>query len=293
MEKINLKAPAKINLFLRALRKRPDGYHDIDSLMQAVSLYDEITLEKSADIELECEGLGDVKPEANLAYKAAKLTAGLAYFPGVRITLKKNIPAGAGLGGGSSDAAFVIKGLIELYVLRLDKNELIRQAASLGADIPFFLGHGQARVSGKGDVIEDCFLPRNYKILIVKPPLAIATKEAYRALEIAEPRGFPLTKIDNFLFLKNRMTEADFIRLAKGFSNDFEEVVFRSHPELIQVKQILYEKGAFYSGLSGSGSAIFGLFPPNSNIEKISWLFPIEKVLIFMCKPVLLLKASS
>jgi 4-diphosphocytidyl-2-C-methyl-D-erythritol kinase len=141
-DKISLLAPAKINLYLHVLRKRPDGYHDIDTLMQTVSLYDELTIEPFDRIELYCDEITGIKPVDNLAFKAAVMLSEITEFAGAKITLKKHIPQGAGLGGGSADAAFVIRGLIELYSLTPDKAELKRRLASLGADIPFFLGTG-------------------------------------------------------------------------------------------------------------------------------------------------------
>jgi 4-diphosphocytidyl-2-C-methyl-D-erythritol kinase len=289
MDKIILKAPAKINLFLHIFKKRPDGYHDIDSLIQAVSLHDELTLEKSDDIEFISEGLDDVAIEDNLAYKAARLIAGMAYYPGVRITLKKRIPVGAGLGGGSADAAFTIRGLIQLFDLKLDKNMLIKKAGGLGADIPFFLSHGQARVTGIGDNIENYYLPLNYEIIIVKPTLSLKTEKIYKAIDKKSEGKFHLTKKDNYYFLKKRITDPEFVRIAKNFINDFEEVVFPLYPELPRIKNTLLSEGAFYAGLSGTGSAIFGLFPPNHNSGDISRRFLNEKTLTFICKPVLLL----
>ena len=289
MSKINLKAPAKINLFLQVIDKRPDGFHNIDSLIQAVSLYDDITLEISDDIELECSGLDDINNvEDNLAYKAAKLVAGMAYFPGARITLKKNIPIGSGLGGGSSDAAFVIRGLIKLFNLQLDRAELVKKAVSLGADIPFFLGHGQSRIRGIGDIMEDYFLPLNYEILIIKPSFSIKTSKAYQTLNLHRQGEFSLTKEKDICFLQKRLTDSGFVRAAKHFTNDFEEVVFSWRHELLQVKQTLLQEGAFYAGMSGSGSAIFGLFPPNYSFEKASRRFTNEKMTVFACRPVLL-----
>lgn len=292
MEKINLKAPAKINLYLRIKDRRPDGYHDIDSLMQTVSLYDEITLEKSNDIELYCSGLDDVKTEDNLTYKAAKLIAEMSYFPGVRITLKKNIPTGAGLAGGSSDAAFVIRGLIKLYGLSFNRGELVRRASLLGADVPLFLGRGQARVSGIGDKIEDCFLPLDYKVLIAKPPFSIETSEAYRWLDVSRESKPSLRTSKDLIFLKKRVTGSRFIHSANQFFNDFEDVVFPKYPQLYHIKQSLKDEGAFYAGMSGSGSAVFGLFPPACDLKKKAEKLLDTQTCVYMCKPVLLTPAG-
>ncbi len=292
MDKINLKAPAKINLFLKVKDKRPDGYHNIDSLMQAVSLYDELTLEKSNDIELYCTGLDGVKVKDNLAYKSARLIAEMSYFPGVRITLKKNIPTGAGLAGGSSDAAFVIRGLIKLYDLYLDKDELVRRVSLLGADIPLFLGRGQARVTGIGDIIEDYFLPLNYEVLVVKPPFSVNTSEAYQWLEnYREGEHFPKNSEDLFL-MEKRLTGSRFVHFANLFFNDFEEVVFSRYPQLQKIKQTLKNEGAFCAGMAGSGSAVFGLFPITCDLEKKAGKLFDNQIRVFLCKPVLLVPES-
>jgi 4-diphosphocytidyl-2-C-methyl-D-erythritol kinase len=292
MDKINLKAPAKINLYLSVKDRRPDGYHNIDSLMQVISLYDELSLEKSNDIELYCTGLDNVKIEDNLAYKAARLIAEMSYFPGVRITLRKNIPTGAGLGGGSSDAAFVIRGLIKLYDLHLDRYELVEKVNLLGTDIPLFLGRGQARVTGIGDCIEDYFLPLNYKALIVKPPFSVKTSEAYGWLDVSREGEPPLKNTKDLFLMEKRVTASRFIHFANLFFNDFEEVVFSRHPQLNEIKQILKREGAFCVEIAGSGSAVFGLFPITYDLEKkVEKLFDTQ-TRVFICKPVLLAPAS-
>jgi 4-diphosphocytidyl-2-C-methyl-D-erythritol kinase len=148
VDKISLNAPAKINLYLQVLGKRPDGYHEIDSLMQAIDLYDHITIEKSDSIELECDDPSIPSDSSNLAFKAAALLQRAAYFPGARIILKKRIPSGSGLGGGSSDAAFVLRGLSQLYNLDLSAEQKKEIAGEIGSDVPFFLSSGQAIVEG-------------------------------------------------------------------------------------------------------------------------------------------------
>jgi len=288
MNRVKLKAPAKINLYLRVLNKRPDGYHNIDSLMQTVSLYDELTLEHSDNIEVICPDLDNLPFENNLAYRAADLVAGMAQIPGIRIILKKNIPQGAGLGGGSADAAFVIRGLLKLYDLYLDRNELTKKAAALGADIPFFLGSGQARVSGIGDDIEPCSLPLHYNIIIIKPPFVVETAKAYKAFDNVKSGKFCLTNERKLPLLDKNISDQDYIRSAYHFSNDLEEVVFSWHHELRQIKRDLIRKGAFYSGMSGSGSVVFGLFHPEHDIEESAKELDVDRNEVFICKPVLL-----
>lgn len=292
MDKINLKAPAKINLFLQVMEKRPDGYHNIDSLMQVVDLYDEITLERSNDLELVCEGMPNLPPEKNLAYKAAEIVAGQSYIPGVRITLTKNIPSGAGLGGGSSDAAFVIRGLMKLYDLKIEVSQLLELAGKLGADVPFFLGRGQARVGGIGEVIQDIKLPLSYKVLIVKPPFNVDTSKAYAGLDDLRKGKYYLTNNEKITLLYRNLADHNFVRVVNLFINDLEEVVFSWHKELSQVKECLINSGAFYSGMSGSGSSVFGLFSPDNRIDQIAGRLEEKNYQVFSCKPVLLPPAS-
>jgi 4-diphosphocytidyl-2-C-methyl-D-erythritol kinase len=292
MDKINLKVPAKINLFLRVLDKRPDGYHNIDSLMQAIDLYDELTLERSDEIELVCRDLSHLPSEQNLAFRAAKLVEGMAYFPGVRVTLRKHIPVGAGLGGGSADAAFVMRGLIKLYDLQLDAADLIKKAAFIGADIPFFLGRGQARVSGIGEITKDCALPLKYKILLIKPSFSTDTGVTYLELDKYREGKFHLTNPEKDAFFYKNLADHNFVRIAKTFINDLEEVVFPRHRELSQAKDSLYNAGAFYAGMTGSGSAIFGLFSANYNVDEMRRRFIESNFSVFVCKPVILPPAN-
>ncbi len=292
MDKINLKVPAKINLFLRVLDKRSDGYHNIDSVMQTINLYDDLTLEKSDNLELICEDLPNLPAESNLAYKAAEIVSQQAYIPGVKIVLKKAIPSGAGLGGGSADAAFVIRGLMSLYKLNLDIDQLLDMSTSLGADVPFFLGRGQARVGGIGNIMQDIRLPLSYRILVVKPPFSVDTSTAYVGLDRLREGKFSLTNDRKNTLLHRNLTDHDFVRIAKTFINDLEEIVFSWYSELIQVKKYLLDAGAFHAGMSGSGSSVFGLFTPDNRIDETARRLTENNYLVFNCKPVLLPPAS-
>jgi 4-diphosphocytidyl-2-C-methyl-D-erythritol kinase len=281
-ETVHLQVPAKVNLYLKVIRKRPDGYHDIDTLMQAVSLYDKMSLEKSDNIALHCEGITGLEPTDNLAYRGAVLLSEIADFPGVNITLKKNIPQGAGLGGGSADAAFAIRGLIKLYGLHPDKIELSRRLASLGADIPFFLGSGQSRATGIGDKLEEIALPLEYQILIVKPEISINTASAYSNLKI------PSTNVDTSVILERPVDFTDFIRIISQNKNDFEDVAFAVSDDLAMIKGQLIKKGAVFASMSGSGSAIFGIFANAIAIEPIIAEFRAGGLQSYGCRPIVL-----
>lgn len=282
MDTISLKAPAKINLYLRVLGRRGDGYHQIESLIQAVDIYDELTLERSDGIEFQCDNPALPQDESNLAFKAALAMRERRYFPGVKIDLKKRIPSGAGLGGGSSDAAFVLRGLCHLYRLSPSPDEMLAMAAEIGSDVPFFLSGGQALVTGRGEIIRPLHLPRDYTVIVIVPPVASSTAEAYGGTRIGLTKGEPL------ILLEKRINISRFNRLVKSFSNDLEEVVLRKFPELAGLKRILSEEGAMLSSMTGSGSAFFGLFPQGGGETIIRGERLDSNYRVFRCRPILL-----
>lgn len=283
-------APAKVNLFLRVLAREESGYHQLETLFQALELADEVTLEwlrlptllasGSPDpqgIELEVEGvpaeaLGP--PEANLAVRAARLF--FEALPGVRDTLprlrihlRKRIPHGAGLGGGSSDAATVLRGLNELLGNPLDAGALATLGARLGADVAFFLcGSPLALAWGRGDrLLPLPPLPRAPVVLLL-PARRIATPEAYGVLarsRVDADRPTPPARV----FAPDAAPWTDWTSVAREAENDFEVALAPAYPELVHLRRVLEEAGARPALLSGSGSAVFGVFrsgsePPTS-----------------------------
>ncbi len=282
MDKISLKAPAKINLYLRILGKRDDGYHQIDSLMQTIDLYDEITLEKSDIIEMVCDDPALPVDENNLALKATLALRDEYYFPGVRIDLKKKIPYGSGLGGGSSDAGFVIRGLCKLYGIKPNLKTVIALASAIGSDVPFFLTGGQARVSGRGEIINPTQITTDYSVVVITCSATASTAQIYQDVKIN------LTKNEESFLLLKRIDFSRFRRLLGSFKNDLEEVTLKKLPELSNLKEILDSNGADYSAMTGSGSAFFGIFF-SRDIRQLK----MEKILgpgfrVFYCRPVLL-----
>lgn len=281
MDKISLKAPAKINLYLNVIGKREDGYHDIESLMQTIDLYDEITLEKSDSLELECNDPLLPKNQDNIALKAAVILQNKIHFPGVKITLKKNIPYGSGLGGGSSDAAFVLRGLIDLYNLKPTNSEKMEIAAGVGSDVPFFLSGGQAIVSGRGENVKPVRVPLDYSLVIIAPQTKSSTAEAYKKVKIS------LTRENRpSLLLKRKIEPSRFYKMIGLFSNDLEKTVLAAMPELRDYKNLLLRSGALFSSLTGSGSAVFGIYPLG-DLDKEE----IEKSInnncrVFFCRPI-------
>ncbi len=250
-------APAKINLFLEIENKRPDGYHNIVSIMQTVSLFDELIIKKAeSGVSLSCTNKKLGCGEGNLVMKAAKmLQRELGIKKGASIALKKNIPLGAGLGGGSSDAAAALKGLIKLWKIKISNRKLNKLAGRLGADVPFFLKGGTAEVSGIGDIIKPLKNMKKTYFLLVYPGFGVITKWAYQNLK------FPLTnkrKINTIKALLESGIGSE--RWSAYIYNRFEEVVFPKYPEILSVKDKMKD---YCSKLlmSGSGSSIFGVVP--------------------------------
>jgi 4-diphosphocytidyl-2-C-methyl-D-erythritol kinase len=282
LEKLSIKAPAKINLYLEVLRKRADGFHEIESLMQAVDLYDKLYLEKSNAIELTCSDPNLSTDINNLVFRAATALQDRFPFPGAKIKLIKKIPMGAGLGGGSSDAAYALRGLCQLYGLRPSFEEISEIAASIGSDVPFFLSSGQALIKGRGEIIEPVTLTLDYEIIIISPSIAISTAEAYGNIKI------DLTKERIGPLIKSRINFSDLLRLARYFRNDLEEVALTKNPELAQLKRSLLGSGAFYSSMTGSGSSFYGLFSIKTIKQEMLENLIEQGVKVFRCKPILL-----
>ncbi|MBI1820102.1 MAG: 4-(cytidine 5'-diphospho)-2-C-methyl-D-erythritol kinase [Nitrospirae bacterium] len=254
-----VKSYAKINLFLKILDRRPDGYHNLISLFQRIDLYDELEFEpQEHGIVIESDDQGLPVDGSNLAYRAADLLARKAKIKkGVRISIKKNIPIGGGLGGGSSNAASTLLKLNELWGLNYSLIELGEMGASLGSDIPFFCYRtSSAWVSGKGEMIQPVVLPADYWLLLVFPSFSINTAEAYQLWDLSRnPDKNGLTKKGNHNKISSFQTLAE-----EGFKNDFETVLFGKYPGLREIQDRLYQEKAEKVLLSGSGSTIFAVF---------------------------------
>lgn len=263
-DSIRIEAPAKINLFLKVLGRRADGYHDIYSLVQTVDLFDALTFTRAKlGISLKCDSDDVPKDESNLVWKAAALLHRKMGLPaGVKIELHKRIPVGAGLGGGSSDAAATLKGLNNLFELGLQGRELAALAVELGSDVPLFFSTGQCLISGRGEVVETVRLPTNYRILLILPDFRISTSWAYQQLR------FPLTRsVPQPTFNLGNMTSQSFYKSLTDIGNDFMDIVVHEHPDLEMVISKLRLAGAPLVQLSGSGSAFFGLFEREPDID--------------------------
>ncbi len=259
MDKLSVKANAKINLTLNITGKLPNGYHTLRSIMQSISLHDIVTVEKTApnEIEVICGG-GIPSGEQNIAYKAAREFFRFADISdmGVKITVDKHIPSEAGLGGGSADAAAVICCLNKLFGCELPQKALCEIGASVGADVPFCIMGGTALCEGIGEVITPLSPLECECVLIAKGKLGISTKEAYEKIDSTEIKHSPW-EISDF--------SGGFESWAKLCSNDFEAV--SDDPEVEAIISEMKSCGASLSQMSGSGSAVFGLFSEHENAE--------------------------
>ena len=281
MKSVRVPAYAKVNLRLEVLGPRPDGYHELRTVFQAISLHDTLVLrtQREPGIDLRIAGNSGLAAEPdrnNLVYRALdQLASELGFERGVRVELTKRIPVGRGLGGGSSDAAAALIGLLRLTGKRIAGARLLAIAASLGADVAFFLHGGRALGIGRGDEIYPLpDLPRR-KVLVVSPhDVAVPTKEAYRWL------SQELTKIEDPTKLM-RFCALCWSPQGGALSNDFEEAVFPRYARLDAIKRELLQQGAAEASLAGSGSAVFGFFQHPAKARRAARAFPKDQV--FLC----------
>lgn len=253
-------APAKINLTLDILQRRPDGYHDIRSVMQAVSLRDTITVEESPDEEIVIlGGSPDAPPnEANLVYRAAAaLSEAVGGGRGARLALKKRVPVGAGLGGGSSDAAATLLALDRLWKTRLTTERLIEIAAGLGSDVPFFLTGGTALAEGRGEVLTALPAPEALWLAIVYPMAPLSTPSVYHRFSSERVAGAAEPNASETMISALRSNSLG--QICACLHNDLQAVAFKMCPTARFVRDLLMEAGAMAALLSGSGSAVFGI----------------------------------
>jgi len=258
-----MKCYAKINIGLNILDKRQDGYHNIETIFAPVDIYDEIEFEDSDEILMESNIDWLPLDEKNICFKAAKILHE-KYAPGkgIKIILTKKSPIGAGLGGGSSDGAAVLKELNVRWNLKLSHIELSEIALSLGSDVPYFLKNGVAYAKGRGELLSYLDLALPYYIVVVYPNLSVSTKWAYEKYE--EKTDIIESGYDKLLPMAINNT----LLFREKFKNDFEEIVFKRYAGLISIKNVLYEKGAVYASLSGSGSSLYGLFTNEKDAER-------------------------
>ena len=281
MNKIVINSNAKVNIGLRVLKKKINGYHDIVTIFQEIDFFDIITLTKNPD---GCSFNSNVdwlkNDEDNLCIAAYRLMEKKYGIGGINIDLNKKIPAGSGLGGGSSNAASVMKGSCELYGLNIPKNELEHLAISIGADVPFFINGSIQLGEGVGEKLTPLKNKVRGKYLIIMPDIVINTSWAYS--QFKNGLDTSVSSI-NFASLLNKKTTS-FNKL-KLIENDFESIVIPAYPEIGEIKQKLCAFGAQYASLSGSGSTVFGIFNDEALLEKASSYFT-PKYNTFISSPI-------
>lgn len=280
MQKIDIDAKAKINLTLDVLSKRSDGYHEVEMIMQSIDLKDhlEIELIPQKKIELSTNCIGLPVDEQNIVYKAAKLMINkFDLDAGVKIKLFKEIPLAAGLAGGSADAAATLLGINELFDLKKSKEELMALGKKIGADVPFCIHGGTAIARGIGEKLTALKPVPEMELLLIKPPFFVSTNNVYNRLDIKNIKKRP----DNKKVVR-AIEDQDIWHISKGLCNVLEEVTFKLHPELLEIKNWLLENKALGSLMSGSGPTIFGIFENRDDVKKALEKMPFDQCISFI-----------
>ena len=289
MSIITQKAPAKINLWLEIASRRPDGYHDIESVMQTVDLYDDITLERlpsggKRQISIDCSVQSLACDESNLCYRAAQLffdAAGLAHYS-VSIAIEKRIPIAAGLAGGSTDAASTLIGLNRLYGTEFTVEHLCALGARIGADVPFCIRKGIRIARGIGEIFSPCAPLPPCTVLLASDGPGVSTPWAYKRLD--EMYDFTSRKADAASFAA-LLNSGDLARIAAGMTNIFESAVLPQRAKACALKEEMLAGGALNSLMSGSGPAVFGLFETDAAAEAVRSRLAEQGIESFVCHP--------
>lgn len=251
------KAYAKVNITLDVVGKREDGYHLLKMIMQNIDIYDVITIEKiESGIEITCNKPYVPTDERNLAYKAAKLFKdAFNITSGVSINIKKNIPVAAGLAGGSTDCAAVLKIMNKLFQVNADNEKLMELGVKLGADVPYCIDGGTALCEGIGEILTPLKPFKNHIIVLVKPPFGVSTKEVYKNFDLGRVKNHPETdKVITY------MNEDNLYEVAKNMKNLLENVTLKKHKVISSIKSEMESLGAIKAMMSGSGPTVFAFF---------------------------------
>ncbi|MEG0384745.1 4-(cytidine 5'-diphospho)-2-C-methyl-D-erythritol kinase [Solibacillus cecembensis] len=261
-----VKAPAKINLTLDVLYKRPDNYHEVEMIMTTVDLADRIGLETRKDGQIKIVSADRFVPDdnRNFAYQAAELlknTYGLS--EGVTITIEKQIPIAAGLAGGSSDAAATLRGLNELWNLNLSLDELAEHGAKIGSDVSFCVYGGTALATGRGEKIKELSVPPTCWVILAKPKIGVSTAEIYGGLKVDNIEHPNTTK------MIEAIENNDYPLLCESVGNVLESVTFELYPEVVTIKEQMQRFGADAVLMSGSGPTVFGLVDHEARVSRI------------------------
>jgi 4-diphosphocytidyl-2-C-methyl-D-erythritol kinase len=260
MEEIKIESPAKINIGLNIIEKRKDGYHNLETVFYPLLLSDKLTFRKAIKLEFNSNSDFLNNSNDNLILKAIRLLenrTGLEIK--VSIYLEKLIPIGAGLGGGSSNAAVTLKTINRLFDLKIDNKALKKLSLELGSDVPFFLSSNPCYAESRGEILYPIKLEIQYPILVITPGIQISTQWAFNRIIPGKPL-YSLRKVvsENF----------DLSEIKSLVKNDFESVIFKEYPLIEKIKNDLYERGADFALMSGTGSSVYGIF---SNLQKAFW----------------------
>lgn len=280
---LSIKAYAKINLYLDVISRYPDGYHQIESVMQSISLHDLIEISQSQDLSISCTK-EELSNKENLAYRAAEmLRATISKKAGAHIHIKKNIPVAAGLAGGSADAAATLVGLNILWQLDLNSDQLQEIGARLGADIPFCLAGGTMLAEGRGEKLSKLKAMPEAWIVLITPPLHISTAEVYRMLD--ERELAPLYLAREFY---DALLSGNVSHIAVMLKNLLEEVVLPIHPEIDGIKKLAVDSGALGALMSGSGPSVFALCKDEESAKRVANIIRArdETLFVEIVKPV-------
>ncbi len=283
MNELDICSYAKINIGLYVVEQLENGYHNIITLFQQIDLCDKLKFIKTNNsMKIFSSHPGVPRGEDNLIWKAFTLFKHKCNINnGLNVYLRKRIPVGAGLAGGSSNAAVTLLAVNKLWDEPLTRSELLDLATQLGADVPFFIFGVSAIGSGKGEILEKVHYDKNWWIVLVCPEIFISTKWVYNQTK------FILTKIKKITNFSTLFENFDSNTLQDNIKNELEGIVFKRYPILERIKGQLKEMGAFYVSMSGSGSSIYGLYKEKQLAEKVKQFFAIEKEMkTFLCKPI-------
>jgi 4-diphosphocytidyl-2-C-methyl-D-erythritol kinase len=279
MDKIFLKSIAKINIGLNIVSKRSDGFHDLETIFYPINLYDEIIIEKAEHFSFSSNDSVINSDSSNLILKSHKALEN--YFNkkfDVKITLIKNISIGAGLGGGSSNAATTILGLLKLFNLSVPNTDLLKTALSLGSDVPFFLNPAPSFAKSRGEILTPLNISINKFLLLVNPGIHISTRWAFGLVEPRQPK-LSLSILIN----KAAISVSDLKSIA---INDFENVVFREYKEIEQIKDNMIKFGSVFSMMTGTGSTVWGLFDEEEEANQAELFFKCKNYFTFLQSPI-------
>lgn len=278
MENIILKSKAKINIGLNITSKRSDGFHNLETIFYPINLFDELTFNKASKFSFHCNDDNLNKEKTNLIIKAKEELEN--YFRmelPVEIYLKKNIPIGAGLGGGSSNAATTLLALIKLFNLKIETNDLNKIALNLGSDVPYFLNPVTAFAESRGEILTPINIKIKETLLVVNPGIHISTKWAFGFIKPKVPQVSLKSIIDK--------SEIDINDLKKIATNDFEEIVFKDYIQIKEIKEKMLQFGASFSMMTGTGSTVWGFFEDEEAAYQTELYFKCKNYFTFIQIP--------